>query len=97
MINHVVLFKLKENTELLSQLNSFKQMLMALPALIPEIKHLEVGINHDLKSSNYHLCIISHFENLESMRIYLAHPEHIKVSSEFKDKIESRSSVDFTF
>ncbi len=99
MINHVVLFKLKESNELelKKQVETFQQMLLALPPHIPEIKHLEVGLNHKLNGETFHLCLISHFESLADLQTYIVHPEHQKVSAYVKDKIANRAAVDFEF
>ncbi|MFV0365532.1 MAG: Dabb family protein [Mangrovibacterium sp.] len=95
MINHVVMFKLKAGNELANQLAEFKAMLLALPPHIPQIKHLKVNINHDLQGEQFHLCIDSQFEDMNALRAYLAHPEHVKVSTQFKDKIIQRAAMDF--
>lgn len=99
MINHLVLFQLKERNEakLREEVELFQSMLLALPPIILELKHLEVGINYQLDEQNYHLSIISHFESFEALKIYATHPEHVKVTSYFKDKIASRAAVDYEF
>ena len=64
MINHVVLFKLKDYPaeEKKNVLAEFKEMLLALKGKINELKHIEVGENYELDSKNYDLALISHFE-----------------------------------
>ncbi|MFV0520877.1 MAG: Dabb family protein [Mangrovibacterium sp.] len=99
MINHVVLFKLKECAahELQEQAETFKRMLLALPPHIAEIKHMEVGLNHHFDGETFHLCLISHFESLDDLKVYATHPEHLKVTDYVKDKIAKRAAVDFEF
>lgn len=100
MINHVVLFKLKEfqsAQEKDEALATFKSMLLNLKNFIPELKHIEVGTNHPNAAPAFDLCLISHFENLEDLDIYKVHPEHIKVVDFVKTVTTDRAAVDYEF
>ena len=99
MINHVVAFKLKdfqaeEKTAVRSEL---KSMFEGLKEKIAELKYLEVGVNHEIESKNYDLVLISHFESLEDLKVYQAHPEHQKVVKRVLETTEARAAVDFEF
>lgn len=100
MINHVVLFKLKEfNTvdEKQEALQQFKSKLLALKNFIPELKHIEVGLNYQIEAASYDLALITHFDSIADLDIYRVHPEHVKVG-EFVQQITSeRAAVDFEF
>ena len=100
MINHVVLLKLKEfeNEDLKAVVRSkIKKALLALKDQIPEIKYLEVGKNYELNSASYDLCLITHFESLDSMEVYRVHPEHLKVIELIKANTVDKAAVDFEF
>ena len=99
MINHVVLFKLKEfpAEEKRQVINKFKSMLLALKEKISELKYLEVGENYELEAKSFDLALISHFENLDGLEAYRVHPEHQKVVSYVGEVTEARAAVDFQF
>jgi len=100
MINHVVLFKLKEyESESAKQdaVSAIEDALLGLSGKIDELKHIEVGVNYELASKSYDLCLISHFENAEQLDIYRVHPEHLKVGELIKQHAVERAAVDFEF
>lgn len=99
MLNHVVLFKLKDYPAAEKQevLNKLKSSLEALKDKIEEVKYLEVGLNYELESKSYDLCLISHFENEAALDVYRVHPEHLKVFEYIKETTEARAAVDFEF
>lgn len=99
MINHVVLFKLKEypTEEKVKVINELKEMLMALKGKIPELKYIEVGENYELESKSYDLALISHFNSVEDLDVYRVHPEHKKVVTRIGEVTEARAAVDFNF
>jgi len=99
MINHVVLFKLKqypaeEKSKILAEL---KASLLALKEKISELKFIEVGENYELDSKSYDLALLSHFENIEDLDVYRVHPEHAKVLKRILEVTEARAAVDFIF
>ncbi len=99
MINHVVLFKLKqypleEKQKIVSEL---KAMLLALKEKISELKHVEVGENYELEAKSYDIALISHFESLEDLDKYRVHPEHQKVVKYVGEVTDARAAVDFRF
>lgn len=100
MINHVVLFKLNkyENSEEKQEvLNQFKTKLLDLKNFIPQLKFIEVGTNYQLNSASYDLCLITHFESIDDLKIYQVHPEHLKVVEFVKQVTSERAAVDFEF
>ncbi len=99
MVNHVVSFKLKDfpTVEKTAVAKELKSLLEGLKEKITELKYLEVGINHDLTSSNYDLVLISHFDSLETLKAYQVHPEHQKVGKRIVEASASRAAVDFIF
>ncbi len=99
MINHVVLFKLKdypeaEKAEIILEL---KKLLEGLKDKINEVKFLEVGTNYELNSKSYDIALLSHFENVEDLDRYRLHPEHLKVVERIKETTAERAAVDYQF
>jgi hypothetical protein len=100
MINHVVLFKLKEFEtieEKQSVLNEFESKLLNLKSLIHELKFIEVGKHIHIDSPSYDLCLITHFDSVADLEIYKVHPDHLKVVDFVKQVTIDRAAVDFEF
>jgi hypothetical protein len=100
MINHVVLFKLKEfETEKDKELvlEEFKSKLLALKQIIDELKYIEVGTHFSTQSPSFDICLISHFNSLDDLEKYKIHPEHLKVVDYVKQVAIDRAAVDYEF
>ena len=99
MINHVVLFKLKdypeaEKAEIISEL---KNLIEGLKYKIEEVKYLKVGTNYELNAKSYDIALLSHFESAEDLDKYRIHPEHLKVLERIKETTSERAAVDYQF
>jgi hypothetical protein len=99
MINHVVLFKLKdysddEKPQLIAEM---KSLLEGLKGKIEELKYIEVGVNYELNAKSFDVALISHFETFEDLDKYRVHPEHKKVLVRFAELRLERAAVDFEF
>jgi hypothetical protein len=99
MINHVVLFKLKdfpveEKEKILTEL---KSLLEGLKDKIQEVKYLEVGLNYETDAKSNDIVLLSHFNSVEDLDRYRVHPEHLKVVARFGEVTESRAAVDYEF
>jgi len=99
MINHVVLFKFKAfpAEEKQAKLDQLKTALLGLNGKIAELKHIEVGTNYELEAKSYDLCLITHFESMDDLKVYAVHPEHLKVVELVKEFTELRAAVDYEF
>ena len=99
MINHVVLFKLKDypEAEKPTILKEMKSLLEGLKGKIEELRYIEVGVNYELKAKSYDIVLISHFDSIEDLDKYRVHPEHQKVVARFAETTSERAAVDFEF
>jgi hypothetical protein len=100
MINHVVLFKLKKynsDSEKQNVISSIEDALLGLSGTIDELKYIEVGVNYELDTKSYDICLITHFESVEQLDSYRIHPEHLKVGELIKQHAIERAAVDFEF
>ena len=99
MINHVVLFKLKDypEAEKIQVIAGLKGLLEGLKEKIEEVKHIEVGANYELEAKSYDIVLISHFENIDDLNKYRVHPEHLKVVDRIKETTTERAAVDYSF
>ena len=93
MIKHVVMWRFKEENKN-ENMAQTKKMLLALPAMIPEIKKMEVYFDTLHGEMSYDLMLESEFETMEALNTYVVHPEHQKVSKFVRSVIETRVSLD---
>jgi|SRR3990172_526234 hypothetical protein len=98
MIKHIVLWKLKASAEGAGKEQNARKMKAELEALkgkIPQIRHIEVGINMVPSDAAYDVALYSEFATESDLDAYQKHPEHLKVA-DFVGKVrESRVVVDY--
>ena len=99
MINHIVLFKLKDYSESEKPgiIAEMKSRLEGLKGKIDELKYIEVGTNYEMNSKSYYFALISHFDSVEDLDKYRIHAEHKKVLVRFSELRLERAAVDFEF
>ena len=67
-----------------------------LKNIIPELKKIEVGINHpDAPQDNYDIVLYCEFDSLKDLDIYQNHPEHKRVAGYIGKVRTSRVAVDY--
>lgn len=93
MIKHVVMWRFKEENKE-ANMNKAKEILLALPAMIPEIKKMEVHFDISHKEPSMDLMLDTEFESVEAMNTYAVHPEHVKVAGFIRGVVESRVVLD---
>ncbi len=99
MIRHIVLFKFKsfESEALKSaKMQEIKLGLEALPAMIPEVKLLTVGLNVNT-AEQFDLSLLTEFSSMEDLHTYAVHPDHLAVGKIIREVLEARSCVDSIF
>ncbi len=97
MIKHIVLFKLKEEigtAEKETVMNQFKAAIEALPAVIPFIRKIEVGLNMN-PAETWHIALYSEFDNMEDLKAYATHPAHVEAAKLLANVKDERSCVDY--
>jgi len=95
MIEHIVMIKLKENSDKTEISKKIKAKLDNLPKLISEIKYYEVGLNLSKSLVAFDIVLVSRFDSLKTLEAYRIHNEHQKVLSLIKKYAEKTSVVDF--
>ena len=92
MIRHVVILKLKENTDL----KLIKEKILNLKNEIKEIINIEVGIDIGFDPASSDLCIIADFKNIKDLEIYANHPKHLEIIKNYiKPFLIERRVVDY--
>lgn len=99
MIKHIVFFGLAEEAEGKSKAENalyIKNELENLIHHIPELKKIEVGINHpEASADNFDLSLYTEFENMKDLQTYVDHPEHKRVAAYVGKVKTSRACVDY--
>ncbi len=98
MIKHIVLWKLKDHADGADKNQNAQKMKTALEALkskIPQIRHIEVGINFVPSDAAYDVALYSEFASAQDLEIYQKHPEHLKVADFVAKVREQRAVVDY--
>ena len=98
MIKHVVMWRLRDSADGASRMdnaNTLKAMLDALPASVPGIQSLEVGINAVEDESAADVVLVSAFADQAALDAYQKHPEHLKVAEFVKQVRTERRVVDY--
>ena len=99
MVKHIVLFKLKESltAEAKSEVaNNFKNAIEALPASIPFIRKVFVGVNINTAEA-WDICLESEFDSLDDVKAYAVHPAHVVAAGILKDAKADRACCDYEF
>lgn len=97
MIKHIVTFKLKgSESERKEASGRFRDALLALPAEIPQLVSMEVGINCN-PQEHWDIVLTAVVKTMEDLDIYARHPLHIAAASIIKDLKDDRACVDYEF
>lgn len=98
MIKHVVLWKLKENALDSSRAKNaaeLKRRLEELGSTIPEIEHLEVGLNERDADAACDVALFSVFQTQQDFEAYRNHPAHRAVLEFLSAVVSERYVVDY--
>ena len=99
MIHHVVMWKFKDTAEGASReanLRKAKTMLESLVGRVPEIRSFQVGIDMGRTDASYDMVLTSEFSDMEALKRYQAHPEHVRVAHFLRKVQVGRAVVDFS-
>ena len=83
MIEHVVMWKFTDGEGRTKEENCayVKERLLALPAIIPEIKFMQIGRDVSGTDMSYDMMLVTRFDSLEDLHTYKVHPAHVEVAS----------------
>jgi len=93
MLTHIVFFKLNERTP--ENIQKLREVLLSMAGQIPQIKHMEVGVNVVPSERAYDVALYQHFDSLHDLQEYQAHPNHQDVLKYILSVTASRVSVDY--
>lgn len=93
MITHIVLFKLKDRS--IESLEKARNILMSMENKIPELKHIEVGINITNSEISYDIALLTKFNSVEDLKAYQNNPLHLEIAEYVFSVEKSRVVVDY--
>ena len=74
----------------------FAEALLALPAQIPVLESMEVGINEN-PAEDWDLVLTAVVPTMEDVALYANHPAHLAAASIIASHKDSRACVDYNF
>ena len=98
MIKHIVVWRFKDEALGATKAENLARARVAIEALrelVPQVRHLEVGVDIRADHDPSDLVIYSEFDSLEDLQAYQTHPEHVKVAQLIGEMRETRSVVDY--
>ena len=96
MIQHVVVLKFKAGVSD-SDIEALENALERLPGTIPEIMTYDFGRDIVRSERSFDFALVSSFKDLDALKRYQGHPEHLKVLDLVKKMCDQIVAVDFTF
>lgn len=97
MIRHVCMFKLKEENRK-ENLEKALQLAEELLKPIPQLMRYEVVVNdEEAPQDNYELSLIFDYENMEKLKEYQVHPNHVEFGNFIKSVRTDRACIDYSF
>jgi hypothetical protein len=94
MITHIVLFKLSEPSP--DNLAATHAKLLSMQGKIPQLRHLEAGIDLIRSERSYDIALVTRFDSLEDLQAYQVHPYHAgEVIPHMKSVCSSIVAVDY--
>lgn len=93
MITHIVLFKLKDRSP--GSVGKVRDVLLGMKGRIPQLRHLEVGIDVLHSERSYDIALVTKFDSMEGLGVYQKHPVHVEVAKYMTSVRESAVAVDY--
>lgn len=95
MVKHIVAFRLKGTAEERRAVSeAFREALLALPAVIPELIGMEAGINAN-PAEEWDVVLTATVARMEDVAAYAAHPAHVAAAAIIAPLRAERACVDY--
>ncbi len=98
MIKHIVMWRLRGEiggAEKAENARAMKARLETLPQAIPEIRHLEVGLNIKDSERAADVVLYSEFDSPAALAAYIQHPAHQEVVAFVREIAGETRAVDY--
>jgi hypothetical protein len=94
MIKHIVMWKFKDEVAEADKLE-MKRQLESLKGVVPSLVDIEIGMNFAEGDAAMDMVLNSEFQTVEDLKVYVGHPEHLKVVEFVKPLVCERAVVDY--
>jgi hypothetical protein len=94
VLRHVVCFRWTEGTTP-EQVARLREMLAALPGVIPELRRYRFGADAGLAEGNHDFAVVADFDDHDGWRAYQGHPDHLRVIDHLQPMVVERARVQF--
>jgi hypothetical protein len=98
MVKHVLFWKLKDQAEGRSKAENMpvlRDLVLALPAAIPQIRNLEFGTNFASVPAAFDVAVTLVFDSRSDFETFLQHPAHLALGQKVNDMRDSWAVVDY--
>ena len=97
MVKHIVVFKLTgDDVVRLDHARRFADALRALPAQIPVLESIEVGINQN-PAESWDVVLTAVVDKMADVEVYAKHPAHVAAAGLLAGHKADRACVDYEF
>jgi len=93
LLTHIVLFRLLDRSP--ASIEKARNVLIGLKGKVPQLRHIEVGIDVLRSERSYDLALVTRFDSLEDVKKYQSHPAHVEVAKYINSVKESSITVDY--
>ncbi|RYE92567.1 MAG: Dabb family protein [Myxococcales bacterium] len=93
MITHLVFFKLKDYS--VAGAEEVRDRILAMRGRIPQVRHLEAGVDVLRTNRSWDVALIAHFDSREDLAVYSDHPVHQEFVAWLAGVRESVCAVDY--
>ncbi len=94
MLKHIVLNKFKPDVPR-AEIDQIVEGLRALPARIDVIRSYEVAEDQVREARSFDLAIVGLFDDMETLKRYQVHPEHVAVATRLRAATQQQAIVDY--
>lgn len=100
MLKHIVFWRFKDEAEGHTKeenMQIIKDGLLSLVGVVPSLRSAEIGRDVLHSDMSFDMCLICEFDDLEGMKEYRDHPEHVKVAGYIAKVKTERAVIDYIF
>ena len=91
MLTHIVFFRFPAR----AIAEQARDLILSMKGQIPELKHLEAGLDIERKDRSWDLALLTRFDDQAGLDAYAVHPVHLQVLAFLRANATSVAAVDY--
>ena len=97
MVKHIVMWRLaaEGTAEREAAAAEIRELLESIPALVPRVRSLEVGVNALPGDRASDIVLTTSPDGWPALRGYAVHPEHVRIAARIGELTAERRSADY--